>query len=115
MPPILNVGSEQLQEKCLPELLLGKTRSCIAITEPDAGSDVANGKEITRGETIHHKGHQEIDLERRWTDYSTMAVRTGGRGAESPLLNNPPSDIASRRLLRFSKVGKPGLINLSIG
>jgi acyl-CoA dehydrogenase len=31
-----------LHEKFLPELLPGKKRACIAITEPSAGSDVAN-------------------------------------------------------------------------
>ena len=42
VPPILKFGSRELQERFLPELLLGKKRTCIAITEPEAGSDVAN-------------------------------------------------------------------------
>lgn len=42
VPPILKFGSQQLQERFIPDLLRGKTRACIAITEPDAGSDVAN-------------------------------------------------------------------------
>ena len=42
VPPIIKFGSRDLQEHFLPELLLGKKRICIAITEPDAGSDVAN-------------------------------------------------------------------------
>jgi acyl-CoA dehydrogenase len=42
VPPILSYGSLQLQERFLPDLLTGRTRSCIAITEPDAGSDFAN-------------------------------------------------------------------------
>ena len=42
VPPLLKFGSKQLQERFLPELLLGKKRTCIAITEPEAGSDVAN-------------------------------------------------------------------------
>ena len=42
VPPILKFGSKELQERFLPELLLGKKRTCIAITEPEAGSDVAN-------------------------------------------------------------------------
>jgi acyl-CoA dehydrogenase len=41
VPPIVRFGSRELQERFLPELLLGKKRICIAITEPDAGSDVA--------------------------------------------------------------------------
>lgn len=42
VPPLLKFGSEQLQSNFLPDLLLGKKRTCLAITEPDAGSDVAN-------------------------------------------------------------------------
>ena len=42
VPPILTFGSKELQERFLPDLLLGKKRTCIAITEPGAGSDVAN-------------------------------------------------------------------------
>ena len=42
VPPLLKFGSKKLQERFLPDLLLGKKRMCIAITEPEAGSDVAN-------------------------------------------------------------------------
>ena len=41
VPPIIKFASQELQERVLPDLLLGKKRACIAITEPDAGSDVA--------------------------------------------------------------------------
>lgn len=42
IPPIVKFGSKDLQERFLPDLLTGKKRACIAITEPGAGSDVAN-------------------------------------------------------------------------
>lgn len=42
MPPIIAYGSKELQERLLPELIRGDKRICIVITEPDAGSDVAN-------------------------------------------------------------------------
>ena len=42
VPPIVQYGSKQLQEKFLPDLLTGKKRSCVAVTEAGAGSDVAN-------------------------------------------------------------------------
>jgi acyl-CoA dehydrogenase len=42
VPPIIKYASVELQERVLPDLLTGKKRACIAITEPDAGSDVAN-------------------------------------------------------------------------
>lgn len=41
-PPIYNFGSQELQDRVLPEILSGKKRICLAITEPEAGSDVKN-------------------------------------------------------------------------
>jgi acyl-CoA dehydrogenase len=99
VPPILKFGSSQLQEKYLPELLLGKKRSCIAITEPDAGSDVANiqttAKKSQDGKYYIINGIKKWVTNGIWTDYSTMAVRTGGPGAGGlsllvvPLKNYP--------------------------
>lgn len=84
IPPILNFGSQALQEKFLPQLLPGKARTCIAITEPQAGSDVAN---IQTTATKSADGrHYLINGEKKWitnaiwADYTTMAVRTGGPG-----------------------------------
>src|SRR5262245_42629951 len=86
VPPILRFGSKQLQDKYLPELLLGKKRSCIAITEPSAGSDVANiqttAKKSQDGKYYVINGTKKWISNGIWTDYSTMAVRTGGSGAE---------------------------------
>jgi acyl-CoA dehydrogenase len=39
-PPIYKFGSKELQKKFLPDILTGKKRICIAITEPGSGSDV---------------------------------------------------------------------------
>lgn len=42
MPPVIAYGSTELQQRLLPDLIRGRKRICIAITEPDTGSDVAN-------------------------------------------------------------------------
>jgi len=42
IPPIIKFGNKALHEKFLPDLLTANKRCCIAITEPSAGSDVAN-------------------------------------------------------------------------
>lgn len=34
-PPIYNFGSQELQDRVLPEILSGKKRVCLAITEPE--------------------------------------------------------------------------------
>ncbi|OAX85363.1 hypothetical protein ACJ72_00252 [Emergomyces africanus] len=99
VPPVIKFGSPQLHERFLPELLTCKKRACIAITEPDAGSDVAN---ITTTATKSADGkHYIINGTKKWitnaiwADYTTMAVRTGGPGPGGlslvivPLKNHP--------------------------
>lgn len=55
IPPVVNYGCYELQETFLPDLLNGCKRCCIAITEPDAGSDVANiSNTATRSTDGHH-------------------------------------------------------------
>ncbi|KKZ65541.1 hypothetical protein EMCG_08614 [[Emmonsia] crescens] len=108
VPPVIKFGSPELHERFLPDLLTCKKRSCIAITEPDAGSDVAN---ITTTATKSADGkHYIINGTKKWyaitnaiwADYTTMAVRTGGPGASGlsiiivPLKNQP--GVAMRRL-----------------
>ncbi|KAK8196540.1 hypothetical protein M8818_006705 [Zalaria obscura] len=85
VPPIIKFGNRQLQERFLPELLTGCKRSCIAITEPDAGSDVANIKttavKSADGKKYIINGTKKWITNGIWTDWSSMAVRTGGPGA----------------------------------
>ncbi|GAB7348512.1 hypothetical protein MBLNU459_g6913t1 [Dothideomycetes sp. NU459] len=84
VPPIIKFGSERLKEKFLPELLTGRKRSCIAITEPDAGSDVANitttAKKSADGKKYVINGTKKWITNGIWSDYASMAVRTGGPG-----------------------------------
>ncbi|BCS28282.1 acyl-CoA dehydrogenase family protein [Aspergillus puulaauensis] len=85
IPPIIKYGSKQLQEKFLPDLLTGRARCCIAITEPDAGSDVANitttATKSDDGKYYIINGNKKWITNGIWSEYSTMAVRTGGPGA----------------------------------
>ncbi|RPA97617.1 acyl-CoA dehydrogenase NM domain-like protein [Choiromyces venosus 120613-1] len=99
VPPILKFGSRRLQERFIPDLLTGRARSCIAITEPGAGSDVA-GIETTAVKSADGKeyivnGSKKWITNGIWADYATTAVRTGGPGPAGlslllvPLKNNP--------------------------
>ena len=60
-------------------------RFCIAITEPDAGSDVANirttAKKTADGKYYIVNGTKKWITNGIWSEYATMAVRTGGKGA----------------------------------
>lgn len=39
-PPIVQYGTKALKDRVIPEILSGKKRLCLAITEPTFGSDV---------------------------------------------------------------------------
>ncbi|KAF4454907.1 Acyl- dehydrogenase NM [Fusarium albosuccineum] len=81
IPPIFNFGSQELQKRLLPDLLSGRTRSCIAITEPSGGSDVAN-LETTAVKTPDGKYYVVNGISTGiWADYATTGVRTGSEGA----------------------------------
>ncbi|KAG6978148.1 Acyl-CoA dehydrogenase apdG [Fusarium oxysporum f. sp. conglutinans] len=99
MPPIITYGSAELQKTLLPDLIKGKKRICIAITEPDAGSDVANitttAERSPCGKFYIVNGEKKWITNGIWSHYATMAVRTGGPGASGlsllvvPLLDYP--------------------------
>ncbi|KAK5073939.1 hypothetical protein LTR64_006921 [Lithohypha guttulata] len=106
VPPVLKFGSEELKERFIPDALLGKTKWCIAITEPGAGSDVANiattAKKSDDGKHYIINGEKKWITNGFWSDYAAMAVRTGGPGASGlsmlvcPLKNFP--GVTMRRL-----------------
>ncbi|KAG8168154.1 hypothetical protein KVR01_003843 [Diaporthe batatas] len=85
VPPIIKFGDQQLQERFLPQLLRGEKRSCIAITEPDAGSDVAGitttAVKSADGKSYIINGNKKWITNGIWTDWASMAVRTGPEGS----------------------------------
>ncbi|KAI1768492.1 acyl-CoA dehydrogenase NM domain-like protein [Hypoxylon sp. FL1150] len=83
-PPLIKFGKKALKDRILPGILSGEKRICLAITEPDAGSDVAN---LTCEAKLSEDGkHYIVNGEKKWItngiwcDYFTTAVRTGGEG-----------------------------------
>ncbi|PKS11192.1 hypothetical protein jhhlp_002953, partial [Lomentospora prolificans] len=83
-PPLVKFGKKSLVDRILPGILAGDKRICLAITEPDAGSDVAN---LTCEAKLSEDGkHYIVNGEKKWitngiwSDYFTTAVRTGGPG-----------------------------------
>ncbi|CAG8575653.1 2229_t:CDS:2 [Funneliformis caledonium] len=84
LPPILKFASEELKRKVAPECLAGVKNICLAITEPYAGSDVANIK--TEAKLTADGKHYIVNGEKKWitngvfAHYFTVAVRTGGSG-----------------------------------
>jgi len=84
LPPVLRFGSDYLKRKVCQPVLMGKKVMCLAITEPHAGSDVAN-IQTTAVKTPDGK-HYIVNGEKKWitngtfADFFTVAVRTGGSG-----------------------------------
>jgi acyl-CoA dehydrogenase len=81
-PPIAVAGSAALKARVLPDVLSGEKISALAITEPDAGSDVANLKTSARRVGDHYivNGTKTFITSGMRADWYTVAVRTGGPG-----------------------------------
>ena len=84
LPPVQKFASKELQGRVVAPCLKGEKVICLAITEPYAGSDVANiqceAKKSADG------SHYIVNGEKKWitngvfADFFTVAVRTGGKG-----------------------------------
>jgi alkylation response protein AidB-like acyl-CoA dehydrogenase len=84
LPPVLKFGSKYLKDLVGKACLTGEKVICLAITEPDAGSDVA-GLKTSAVKSADGK-HYIVNGQKKWitngvfADYFTVAVRTGGPG-----------------------------------
>jgi len=79
LPPVSKWATPEVKQRVVPPVLKAEKVICLAITEPTAGSDVANLKT-----TAEKKGdHYIVNGEKKWitngifADYFTVAVRTG--------------------------------------
>lgn len=63
-PPLIKHGKKELVKRIVPGILNGDKRICLAITEPDAGSDVAN---LTCEAKLSEDGkHYIVNGEKKW-------------------------------------------------
>jgi len=81
LPPVLYFGKPRVRDRVVAEVLSGKKRICLAITEAGAGSDVAA---ITTTAKLSEDGkHYIVNGTKKWItngcfcDYFSTAVRTG--------------------------------------
>jgi alkylation response protein AidB-like acyl-CoA dehydrogenase len=97
-------ASACLQQRIVPEILSGEKRICLAVTEPDAGSDVRNIR--TTAEKSADGNHYIVNGSKKWitngifSDYFMTLVRTGGSGAAglSMLLIPRSAGLRTRKL-----------------
>ncbi len=83
LPPILALGTEEQKDKFVRPVLKGEKVAALGITEPNAGSDVANiqTKAVRDGDYYIVNGSKMFITSGYYADQVTCAVRTGGEGA----------------------------------
>mmetsp|Transcript_1635 Transcript_1635/g.3689 ORF Transcript_1635/g.3689 Transcript_1635/m.3689 type:complete len:452 (-) Transcript_1635:71-1426(-) len=81
LPPVLKWGTPEIKQKVVPGVMSAEKVICLAITEPTAGSDVAN----IRTTAVKEGDHYLVNGEKKWitngifADFFTVAVRTGSQ------------------------------------
>jgi acyl-CoA dehydrogenase len=82
LPPVANYGTDAMKEEVVPQVLAGEKRISLGITEPGAGSDVANISASARREGDYYvvNGSKTFISGGMRADWLTTAVRTGGEG-----------------------------------
>lgn len=82
LPPVIHYGSEEMKDEVAPAILAGEKRISLGITEPGAGSDVANISTSAKREGDYYliNGSKTFISGGTRADWLTTAVRTGGEG-----------------------------------
>ena len=81
-PPILHMGTEEQKQRFLTPVFQGQKIAALGITEPDAGSDVANirTRAVRDGDHYVVNGAKTFITSGCRANFITTAVRTGGSG-----------------------------------
>lgn len=114
LPPVLKWAKPEVKERVVPAVLRAEKVICLAITEPTAGSDVANLKTTA----VKEGDHYVVNGEKKWitngifADYFTVAVRTGspkdGMKGLSLLLVEKEMEGVTTRKMKCSGVWSSG-------
>jgi len=82
IPPILAMGTEEQKRRFVPPVLRGDKISALGVTEPNAGSDVANiqTRAVRKGDCFVVNGSKTYITSGVRANQLTTAVRTGGPG-----------------------------------
>ena len=101
--PLINFGTPEQKRKFLLDMYRGRTRFCLGVTEPDAGSDVAGITTTAerRGDVYIVNGAKKWITNAIFADYATAAVRTGGpgrRGISALIIPLKASGVTCRKL-----------------
>lgn len=107
--PIINeIGTDEQKELFLKPALAGDAIAALGVSEPDAGSDVANIKTTARidGDDYVINGSKMWITNGTRADFITLAVRTGGPGFGGISLVTFPTDVKGYHVgKKLKKVG----------
>ena len=104
-------GTPEQKEKWLPKLASGEIRGGLALTEPDAGTDLARHPHdrAPRRRSLRHQRHQDLDLER----HRRLGLRAAGQDrsqrAAALQRHEPVHRAEGPRLHRRPQAGKARL------
>ena len=95
MPPVVNFAKEALKDEIIPQVIAGKKRIALAITEPSGGSDVANLQTTAKREGDFYivNGSKTFISGGMGADWFTTGVRTGGKGGAGVSLIVIPANL----------------------
>jgi citronellyl-CoA dehydrogenase len=107
-PIIQEIGTAEQKKEFLAPALAGEKIAALGISEPDAGSDVANLKTTARrvGDDYVINGAKMWITNGTRADFITLAVRTGGPGYGGVSLMTFPTDVKGYSVSKkLDKVG----------
>ncbi len=81
LPPVIKFGSKYIKDKVVPDCIHGRKNICLCVTEPYAGSDVANIR--TEAKLTPDGKHYIVNGEKKWI---TNGVFADVRSVELSLL-----------------------------
>eukprot|EP00930_Biecheleria_cincta_P100608 TRINITY_DN92219_c0_g1_i1.p1 TRINITY_DN92219_c0_g1~~TRINITY_DN92219_c0_g1_i1.p1 ORF type:complete len:543 (+),score=90.59 TRINITY_DN92219_c0_g1_i1:177-1805(+) len=105
LPPLLKFGSEHIIEKYAVPCIKGEKRICLAISEPYAGSDVA---QIRTTAILGSDGNWRVSGVKKWitggmvADYFTTLVRTEKDGFCMMLIERGDGSTVSTKAIKTS-------------
>ncbi|MCZ2175253.1 MAG: acyl-CoA dehydrogenase family protein [Burkholderiales bacterium] len=107
LPPLVAGGSPELKARVLPGVLAGEKISALAVTEPGAGSDVAQLSTTAKrdGDAYVVNGSKMFITSGMRADWYTVAVRTGGPGAAGVSLLEIERDTPGFTRTELKKMG----------
>lgn len=112
--PLLHFGSEAQKQRYLPEAARGRTISCVAITEPEAGSDVSAIRTTARrdGSSYVINGQKSWITWAAEAHYMLLFARTAeGRGHEGISVflvdTKTPGLKVGRKEIKMGRHGSP--------